>query len=490
MSPPRKPTAAGATDGAGADVRRRSAAPPWRREAIRCTLSARWILSHADDTGLAMTTSPAPIPHVVIVGGGFGGLACARALRRSAVQVTLVDRLNHHLFQPLLYQVATAGLSPAQIAAPIRQVLSRQRNVSVVMAEVTAVDAHRRVVHLSEGQISYDILVLAAGAATSWFGNDEWARLAPGLKTIEDALAIRERLIESFERAETSVDPGSRKADMTFVIVGGGPTGVEMAGAVREIALHHVPRDYRNVDTTTARIVLAEARDRLLPSGFDESLCDRATRDLQEIGVEVRLSTRVADIDAAGVELQSLAGTERITTRNVIWAAGIRPSPVAETIGCSLERSGQVPVDTDLSVHGNPEVFVIGDMARAIDPVSGNPVPGIAPAAMQMGRHVGRQIATGHRTPFRYRDKGMLATIGRARAVGMLGRLRVTGLVAWLLWSGVHIFYLISFRQRILVMLDWIWSYLFFSGGARLITNRAPGRKRTPSGGAGRSASQ
>ena len=427
-----------------------------------------------------MMTSSAPIPHVVIVGGGFGGLACARALRRAKVRVTLVDRMNHHLFQPLLYQVATAGLSPAQIAAPIRQILSRQRNASVVMAEVTAVDPERRVVHLADGELAYDILVLAAGAETSWFGNDDWALLAPGLKTIEDALEIRERILESFERAERSCDPESRISDLTFVVVGGGPTGVEMAGAIREIALHQVPRDFRNVDTTAARIVLVEAQDRLLPAGFDDTLCARAARDLREIGVEVRLGTRVVGIGSLYVVLHGSAGTERIATRNVIWAAGIRPSPIATTLGCPLGRSGQVPVEADLSVRGHPEVFVVGDMARADDPASGNVVPGIAPAAMQMGRHAGRVIATGRREPFRYRSRGMLATIGKARAVGTLGRLRVTGLAAWLLWSGVHVVYLISFRQRILVMLDWIWSYAFFSGGARLIINPAPGRRQEP----------
>jgi NADH dehydrogenase len=442
------------------------------------------------DAERVVMVASAATPHVVIVGGGFGGLACARTLRRARVRVTLVDRLNHHLFQPLLYQVATAGLSPAQIAAPIRQVLSRQRNASVVMAEVTAVDAERRVVHLADGQLAYDILVLAAGAETSWFGNDAWAGLAPGLKTIEDALEIRERLLESFERAERNLDLDARVSDLTFVIVGGGPTGVEMAGAIREIALHQVPRDFRNVDTTSARIILVEAQDRLLPAGFDEPLGIRAVRDLQAIGVEVRLGTRVVGIDAQGIELSGRAASERIATRNVIWAAGIRPSPIAVTLGCSLGRSGHVPVEPDLSLRGRPEVFVIGDMARVDDPVSGKPVPGIAPAAVQMGRHAGRVIATGQREPFHYRDKGMLATIGRARAVGTLGRLRLTGLVAWLLWSGVHIFYLISFRQRILVMLDWIWSYLFFSGGARLITNPAPGRRQPPLDGSGPSSSE
>jgi NADH dehydrogenase len=418
--------------------------------------------------------------HVVVVGGGFGGLSCARALRRADVRVTLVDRLNHHLFQPLLYQVATAALSPAQIAAPIRQVLSRQRNAAVVLAEVTGVDAERRVLRLSAGELSYDVLVLAAGAATSWFGNESWASAAPGLKTIEDALEIRERLLESFERAERATDDEARTPELTFVIVGGGPTGVEMAGAIREIALYQVPRDFRYVDTTAARIVLVEAQDRLLPSGFDEKLSRRAERDLREMGVEVRLDTRVAAVDSLGVELQGPAETERVATRNVIWAAGIRPSPIANSLGCPLDRSGRVIVQPDLSVPGHPEIFVVGDMAQANDRVSGKAAPGIAPAAMQMGRHAARVIATGLREPFRYRDKGMLATVGRARAVGSLGRLRLTGLLAWLLWSAVHVFYLITFRQRLLVMLDWIWSYVFFSGGARLITNPAPGRTQRP----------
>jgi NADH dehydrogenase len=419
-------------------------------------------------------------PHVVIVGGGFGGLTCAQGLRRANVRVTVVDRLNHHLFQPLLYQVATAGLSPAQIAAPIRAVLSRQRNATVVMAEVTGLDPGRRLIHLADGEMAYDVLVLAAGAQTSWFGNDEWMHVAPGLKTIEDALEIRERFLEAFERAERMSDPAAQEPDLTFVIVGGGPTGVEMAGAVREIALHRVPRDFRHVDTTTARIILVEAMDRLLPAGYDERLCRRAERDLRELGVEVRLGTRVTGVDPEGVDLEGPSGTERIPTHNVVWAAGIRPSPLARHLGCGLHGSGQVPVEPDLSVPGRPEIFVIGDMTRLVDPGTGRPAPGIAPAAMQMGRHVARQIRTGGREPFRYRDKGMLATIGRARAVGALGRLRVTGLSAWLLWSGVHVFYLITFRQRLLVMLDWIWAYVFFAGGARLITTPESGRRRVP----------
>ena len=417
-------------------------------------------------------------PHVVIVGGGFGGLACARALRHAKVRVTLVDRLNHHLFQPLLYQVATAALSPAQIASPIRHTLSRQRNASVVMAEVTGIDPERRVVRLPDAELSYDVLVLAAGASTSWFGNDAWKASAPGLKTIEDALEIRERLLESFERAERILSPEARAKDLTFVIVGGGPTGVELAGAIREIALHQVPRDFRNFDTTSARIVLVEAQDRLLPTGFDERLCRHAERDLRAMGVDVRLGTRVSSIDDDGVELQGPSGAERIATHCVIWAAGIRPSPLAAQLGCPVDRAGRAIVDGDLSVPGCPEIFVIGDLAHVQDRRTQEIVPGIAPAAMQMGRHAAKVIATGRRDVFHYRDRGMLATIGRAKAVGTLGRLRVTGLFAWLLWSGVHVFYLITFRQRLLVMLDWIWSYVFFSGGARLITNPAPGRKR------------
>lgn len=422
------------------------------------------------------------LPHVVIVGGGFAGLCCAKALRRAEVRITLVDRLNHHVFQPLLYQVAIAALSPAQIAAPIRQVLSRQKNATVVLAEATAVDLERRVLRLADGEIAYDVLVLAAGATTSWFGNDAWARVAPGLKSIGDALEIRERVLLAFERAERHPDPAAQTPELTFVIVGGGPTGVEMAGAIREIALHRVPRDFRNVDTTRARIVLVEARERLLPAGFDDRLCRRAERDLREMGVEVRLETRVAGIDASGVELRAGSSRERIATRNVIWAAGIRPSPLGAAFGDLLDAAGRVKVAADLSVPGHPEVFVVGDMAHVEDPSTGNPVLGIAPAAMQMGRHVARVLRTGRREPFRFRDKGMLATIGRARAVGTVGGLRLTGLAAWLFWSGLHVFYLITFRQRLLVMLDWIWSYAFFSGGVRLITHppRDPEDRREP----------
>jgi NADH dehydrogenase len=435
--------------------------------------------------GSKVSNAPQEPPRIVLVGGGFGGLTCAQALRKANAKITLVDRTNHHLFQPLLYQVATAALSPAQIAAPIRQILSRQKNAEVILAEAVAADPDRRVLRLADEEIAYDVLVLAAGATTSYFGHDDWKPVAPGLKTIEDALEIRERFLEAFERAERIRDPEARIPDLTFVIVGGGPTGVETAGAIREIALHQVPRDFRKVDTTRSRIVLVEAQDRLLPAGFDETLCRRAERDLRDMGVEVRLGTRVASIDEGGVDLDGPVGRERIATHNVIWAAGIRPSPLAASLGCPLDRAGRVLVEPDLSVPGRPEIFVLGDLASVVDRSNGKPVPGIAPAAMQMGRHVARVLRTGKREPFRYRDKGMLATIGRARAVGALGRFRVTGLVAWLLWSGVHVFYLISFRQRVLVMLDWIWSYLFFSGGARLITNPERGRRQPPDPGGG-----
>ncbi len=418
--------------------------------------------------------------HIVIVGGGFGGLACAKALRRAPVRVTLLDRLNHHVFQPLLYQVATAGLSPAQIAAPIRQVLATQRNATVLMAEATRIDPDRRVVVLEDGEVPYDRLVLAAGATTSYFGRDAWEKNAPGLKTIEDALEIRERFLEAFERAERTANESRRRAELTFVVVGGGPTGVEMAGAIREIALRYVPREFRSVDTTKARVVLVEAQDRLLPTGFDASLGRRAARDLESMGVEVRLGTRVTSAEEDAVGLEGPEGPERLETRSVIWAAGIRPSPLAAFLRVPLDRSGRVAVEPDLSLPGRPEIFVIGDMAKLPPREDGSEVPGIAPAAMQMGRHVARILAGGERKPFRYGDKGMLATIGRAKAVGTLGRLKVTGLLAWLVWSGVHVFYLITFRQRVLVMLDWIWSYVFFAGGARLITTARPGRRGEP----------
>lgn len=412
-------------------------------------------------------------PHVVIVGGGFGGLACARALRRARVRVTLVDRRNHHLFQPLLYQVATAGLNPADIAVPIRHVLRRQKNAEVVLAEVESIDTVARSLGLSTGDsLMYDYLVVAAGAGNTWFGNDGWSAHAPGLKDIPDALAIRQRFLTAFERAELEADPGRRRAELTFVVVGGGPTGVELAGAMAEIARKSVPKDFRRIDTTTARIVLVESGGRLLDA-FDAGLGRRARADLERLGVDVWLNSRVTDVDAESVTI----GGDRLSTRCVVWAAGVKPSPLGRMLGVELHRSGRVPVGADLSIKGRSEVFVIGDLAHCQD-AKAVLVPGVAPAATQMGRFVARTVgrevarggAGGPRGAFVYVDKGMLATIGRRKAVGSVGRLRFTGALAWYVWLVVHILFLIGFRNRVLVLIQWAWAYFTFDRGARIIT--------------------
>ncbi|MCW5764852.1 MAG: NAD(P)/FAD-dependent oxidoreductase [Phycisphaeraceae bacterium] len=419
-------------------------------------------------------------PRVVIVGGGFGGLHAARALRRAACDVVVVDRRNHHLFQPLLYQVATASLSPAQIAAPIRKVLSRQRNVEVLLAEAESVDAERRVLHLRDGRVPYDYLVLAPGVTHSYFGRDDWAARAPGLKTIEDATEIRRRFLLAFEAAEREADEPARRAVLTFVVVGAGPTGVEMAGAVAEIARRGLVRDFRRIDTSSARVVLVEHGDRVLGS-FPPDLSARARRDLERLGVTVITGAKVTAIDASGVEYTPAgAPPVRLEAGNILWAAGVRGLPLCASLGAPLDRAGRVLVNPDLSVPGRPEVFVIGDAASISDARSARQVPGVCPAAMQMGRHAGRiirdEIRRGPGAPrpaFRYTNKGELATIGRARAVGVIGwgiGWHLKGFVAWALWALVHITYLIGFRSRILVMIDWMWSYLFFERGARLIT--------------------
>lgn len=411
--------------------------------------------------------------HVAIIGGGFGGLSCARTLKRANVRVTLIDRRNHHLFQPLLYQVATAGLNPADIAVPIRHVLRRQKNAEVVLAEVESIDTASRSLGLSTGEsMAYDYLVIAAGAGNTWFGHTEWATHAPGLKDIPDALAIRQRFLTAFERAEQARDPALRRAELTFVVVGGGPTGVELAGAMAEIARKSVPKDFRRIDTTTARIILIESGDRLLDA-FDADLARRARADLERLGVDVWLNTRVTDVDAHSVTL----GAERLSTRCVVWAAGVKPSPLGAMLGVELHRSGRVPVEGDLSIKGRSEVFVIGDLAHCVDR-DGVVVPGVAPAATQMGRFVARTIrkevasggGSGTRGVFRYVDKGMLATIGRRKAVGSVGRLKFTGAFAWLVWLGVHILFLIGFRNRVLVLIQWAWAYFTFDRGARIIT--------------------
>jgi NADH dehydrogenase len=423
---------------------------------------------------------------VVIVGGGFGGLQVARGLRRARARVTLVDRQNHHLFQPLLYQVATAALSPAQIAAPLRGVLGAQRNTRVLMAEVVGVEPARRRVVLRDGALEYDWLVLAAGATHSYFGQEAWAPFAPGLKTLDDALEVRRRILSAFERAEQRTSPAEARADLTFVVVGGGATGVEMAGAIREIAVHALRADFRAVDTRQVRVLLVESQPRLLAGGFPERLSQRAAEDLRRLGVEVRTGSRVVAVERDAVTIRGPdGGDERVATRNVVWAAGVRASPLGAGLGAPLDRAGRVEVQPDLSLPGHPEVFVIGDMARVLD-AAGQQVPGIAPAAMQMGWYVAARLreelraarAPGAaRPPFRYRDKGLLATIGRARAVALIGGRGFAGLLAWLLWAAVHITYLVTFRQRLLVFLDWIWSYVFRQAGARLITGVPVGGK-------------
>jgi len=413
-----------------------------------------------------MTTQSAP-PRVVILGGGFGGLYAARALRRARARVTLVDRRNHHVFQPLLYQVATAALNPSDIAVPIRHILSRQANVEVILGEAASVDVAGRRVILTDGEIPYDYLIVATGATHSYFGRDEWAPFAPGLKTIDDALEIRRRILLAFEAAERETDRDRRAAWLTFVIVGGGPTGVELAGAIAEIARRILREDFRRIDPRSARVLLAEAGPRLLPA-FDAGLAEKTERSLRALGVEVLTGSPVTAIDATGVSI----GERRVAARIVLWAAGVAASPLARSLGAPLDRAGRVPVAPDLTLPGHPEVFVIGDLAALRQ--DGRPVPGVAPAAKQMGRQTARNILRALRglpyRPFRYRDAGSLATIGRAAAVADFGRIRLWGLPAWLAWLVIHIYFLIGFRNRLLVILQWAWLYLRCESGARLIT--------------------
>ena len=402
-------------------------------------------------------------PRVVIVGCGFGGLWAAQALRRAPVELTVVDRTNHHLFTPLLYQVATAGLSAPSIAGPIRHILARQRNTTVLFGEARALDVARRAVQLENGdELPYDYLVLAAGTTHSYFGHDEWATYAPGLKTLEDALEIRRRVLTAFERAERESDPVKRGAWLTFVVVGGGATGVELAGTFAEIARHTLRGEFRRIDPHNARVMLIEGADRVLPP-YPPDLSAKAQRALERLGVTVWPGRVVTGIDADGVQL----GGERIASRTVIWAAGVKSSPLGAASGAPLDRAGRVKVEPDLSAPGHPEIFVVGDLAA----VEG--VPGIAPAAKQMGRHAARNVLRrieGKPTvAFRYRDYGQLATIGRNAAVVMIGRLHLSGFPAWLVWLVAHIYFLINFRNRLVVMLDWGWSYFSYQRYARII---------------------
>jgi NADH dehydrogenase len=398
-------------------------------------------------------------------------LYAGRALARAPVDVTVVDRTNHHVFQPLLYQVATASLSPSQIAYPIRGVLRRQANTRVLLAEVTAVDPAARKLALRDGELAYDFLILAAGARHSYFGHPEWEPLAPGLKTLDDALRIRGRILLAFERAERENDPARRRALLTFVVVGGGPTGVELAGAIGEIACQVMTRDFRTIDTRETRTILVEAGPRLLPA-FPAQLSEKAERSLERLCVEVRTGAPVTAVERSAVRV----GGETIESETILWAAGVAPSPVARSLGVPLDRAGRVVVNPDLTIPGHPEVFVIGDLAACAD-ASGQPLPGLAPVAIQQGEYAARAImaATGGepRRPFRYRDKGTMATIGRAAAVVNLGRLRFSGYPAWLLWCFIHIMWLIGFRNRFLVMIEWAWADLRFERSARLITGSA-----------------
>jgi len=408
-----------------------------------------------------------PLPHVVILGAGFGGLNAARALKRAPVRITVIDHANHHLFQPLLYQVATAALSPADISAPIRRILRRQNNVEVLLAEATAIDLPTRRVVLADGEVDYDFLIVATGATHAYFGHEDWERLAPGLKTLKDALQIRQSILMAFEIAEREPDERLRHEWMTFVIVGAGPTGVELAGTLAEVARQTLARDFRHIDTAQARVVLVEAAKKVLGT-FDDSLSARAQDQLKRLGVEVRLGLPVSEITAHGVKV----GSEWIGAKTIIWAAGVAASPLARSLNVPLDRAGRVLVDPDLTVPGVDNVYVIGDLAHLEQ--EGKAVPGIAPAAMQEGRQAAsnllRSLGGQERLPFRYHDKGMLATIGRGAAVAHIGSIRASGYLAWILWIFVHVFFLIGFRNRLVVMIQWAWSYITFDRGARLIT--------------------
>lgn len=408
------------------------------------------------------------LPKVIIVGGGFGGLNVAKALEKADLEILLIDRTNHHLFQPLLYQVATASLSPGNIATPIRQILSQQKNVSVIMGEVAAINKEQRLVLLADGSsFSYDYLVLAPGASHSYFGNDAWEAYAPGLKTILDATHIRENILLSFERAERSNDPLEVAKLLRFVIVGGGPTGVEMAGSIAQIAHKSLFENFRKIKPESSQIFLIEGASQLLPS-FSKRLGNRAKRDLEKMGVTVLVNARVSQVVPNGVYVNN----ELIEAATLIWAAGNQASPILKTLHMPLDRSGRVIVDKDLSVPGYPEVFVIGDAAHLMSK-KGDPLPGIAPVAIQEGRYVAKlitkQLARDKRRPFNYIDKGMLATIGKNRAVGMIWKVPVTGILAWFSWSLVHIAYLVSFRNRLVVMMQWFFLYLTGQHAVRLI---------------------
>jgi NADH:ubiquinone reductase (H+-translocating) len=419
-------------------------------------------------------------PHVVVLGGGFAVLAAARALDRAPVRVTLIDRSNHHLFQPLLYQVATAGLSGPDIASPIRRLLRSQRNATVLMADVTRVEPAARRVHLGDGEpIAYDHLVVATGMTHAYFGHDEWAEHAPGLKTLREAVEIRGRILRAFERAEREPDPAARRELTTFAIIGAGPTGVEMAGALAEIAGRTLARDFRHFDPRTTRVVLIEAGDRVLPT-FAPELSEKARLALENLGVEVRLGAMVTDIQRGLVRTK----TGDVRARTILWAAGVRASPLTADLGAELDRSGRVKVEDDLSVPGRPEIFVLGDLVSKEQ--DGAPLPGVAQLAIQSGQQVGanirRDLLGEPRKPFRYRDKGSMATIGRARAIAEVGRVKLAGFWAWVLWLIVHVMFLVTFRNRVAVLAEWAWAYLTWQRSSRVIVQPASAPPRGSAG--------
>lgn len=410
-----------------------------------------------------------PLPHLVIIGGGFAGLWATRALAKARIRITLVDRRNHHLFQPLLYQVATAGLSAPDIAAPLRHILGDQRNVEVRLGEVTAIDKDSRQITLADGShLGYDTLMLCTGATHAYFGHDEWAADAPGLKTLDDAIALRRKLLLAFERAEAEPDPARKAAWLSFAVVGGGPTGVELAGTLAEIARHTLRNEFRHIDPASAKVRLVEAGPRVL-STFPEVLSLKARRQLEKLGVEVLTGTPVSDINSDGFQL----GDQFVPARTVVWAAGVAASPLARTLDVPLDRAGRVPVQPDLTLDGHPEIFVAGDLA-ALSQADGRPVPGVAPAAKQMGKHVAAIIRARLENkpapgPFKYQDFGNLATIGRMAAIVHLGRLQLSGVLAWWFWLAAHVFFLIGFRNRVVVLLNWAVAYWSYQRSARII---------------------
>ena len=425
-----------------------------------------------------MENAPTPKPHVVIVGGGFGGLEAAKKLACEDVRLTVVDRTNYHLFQPLLYQVATAALSPADIASPLRAILSHCKNVEVIMAEVASIDVEARKVRFTEGELGYDYLILATGARHSYFGHPEWERLAPGLKSLEDVIEIRRRILMAYEYAEKISDEAARKAAMTFAIVGGGPTGVEMAGAIAEIARYTLAKDFRHIDPSQTRVILIEGEPRVL-AAFPEDLQISAMKQLAELGVEVRTGVHATNLSEAGLQV----GDEFIPCRVKIWAAGNTASFLGHSLGAPVDHVGRVMVNNDLTIPGHPEVQVIGDLAN-FPYQTGKPLPGVSPVAMQQGRHAARNILAmiDGRKPqrFWYLDKGSMATIGRNKAVADLRFLHISGLPAWLAWLFVHVIFLVGFRNRLAVLFQWAWAYLTFNKGARLITRNFQAEQRPP----------